>query len=212
MTTATARDAVRTGRNSPEFPFHMIQCRRSHLPDCEHRCRDRHARHLAKPALLGQHWVEAPPPPPPPRELQPSPARRATGLRPQSCGSPTCKDPALHVQLAGHADLGAELQHQQHGQDHDDALPEQRRLEAPPEPARGDAAASGGRRPGARGHSPSGPGCRRPPARPARASTAPQSRVTGRLHPSPGTAATLPGPRAGGSGSPAPAPHPSPAR
>lgn len=200
VTTATARDTARTGRNSPEFQFHPIRC---HLADCEHRCRARHRATWRRQRCWGGTGGG-----PPPRELQPSLARRVAGLHPHSCGSPTCKDPALQVQLVGHADLGAELQHQQHGQDHDNALPEQRRLEAPPEPAGegprrqgaqagpptprhgGTEPASrtcGGRGRGVRGRWPGlqtprwhGAGMRRgqaPPRRPDRASTAPQSRV-----------------------------------
>lgn len=49
----------------------------------------------------------------------------------------TCKGAALDVQLVGHADLGAEFQHQQHRKDHDYALPQQRGLEVPPKPKGG---------------------------------------------------------------------------
>lgn len=48
--------------------------------------------------------------------------------------SPTCKETTFDVQLVGHADFGAELQHHQHGEDHDDALPEEWGLEMPPKP------------------------------------------------------------------------------
>jgi hypothetical protein len=51
--------------------------------------------------------------------------------------TPTCKGAALDVQLIGHADLGAELQHEQHRKDHDYALPQERGLEVPSEPKGG---------------------------------------------------------------------------
>lgn len=33
------------------------------------------------------------------------------------------------VEFSGHADFGAQVQHDEHGGDHDDALPQQQRLE-----------------------------------------------------------------------------------
>lgn len=73
-------------------------------------------------------------------------AGAASGLVPAS-RPPTCKETAPGAQLAGHADLGAQLQHQQHGARHDDALPQQRGLEAPSEPGGGDTAVRGAARP-----------------------------------------------------------------
>lgn len=57
--------------------------------------------------------------------------------------TPTCKGAAFDVQLVGHADLGAELQHQQHGKDHDYALPQERGLKVPSKPGGGREPTSG---------------------------------------------------------------------
>lgn len=49
-------------------------------------------------------------------------------------GGLTCERAAFCVQLGCHTDIGAQVQHHQHGDNHDDALPQQGGLKVPPKP------------------------------------------------------------------------------
>lgn len=40
----------------------------------------------------------------------------------------------LGVEFSGHADVGAQVQHDEHGGNHDEALPQQQRLKVAPKP------------------------------------------------------------------------------